>query len=167
MNSPASPPVNPFDEPLKGAVEGLVARYPERRAALLPVLTLVQKERGHLSDETIGEVSQVLGLTPAYVHGVISFYGMYDREPVGKHKMYVCKTLSCRLRGADEVIDAIASKIGVDGAGTSADGKFTLVPFECLGLCDIAPCMLVGGERHGNLTADNVGTVLDGMEAQS
>lgn len=150
MSGAATPP-NPFPEPLAGELDRILARYPRRAAAMLPVLTRLQAARGYISDATAAEVAAYLEVPPAHVHGVLSFYSMYDREPVGRHKLYVCKTLSCRLRGAEEVTAALEEALGVERGGTTPDGRFTLVPFECLGLCEMAPAVLCGERRFGNL----------------
>jgi len=161
MDGGAPSPAPVFTAPLGEELDRIVARYPERRAAMLPVLTRLQAERGFLSDETAEEVARYLEVSPATVHGVISFYSMYDREPVGRHKLYVCRTLSCRLRGAPEVIASLEQATGVPAGTTTPDGKFTVVPFECLGLCDLAPCLLVGDRRFGNLTPESAARVLE------
>ena len=140
-----------FDGPLGAELDAIVARYPQRAAALLPVLTRLQAQNGWLDDPTLARVAAYLEVSEAHVHGVVSFYSMYDRQPVGKHKLYVCRTLSCRLRGAEEVIASLEERLGVKRGGTTADGKFTLVPFECLGLCEQAPALLCGERRWGNL----------------
>jgi NADH-quinone oxidoreductase subunit E len=158
-----SGPANPFPGPLGAELDALVARYPQRAAAMLPVLTRLQAERGHLSDGTVAEVAAYLGVPEAHVHGVVSFYSMYDRGPVGRHKLYVCRTLSCRLRGAEGVIAALEAKLGVERGGTTADGRFTLVPFECLGLCEQAPALLCGERRWGNLTPESAAKVLEDL----
>ena len=108
------------------------------------------------------QAAAYLGVPPAHVHGVVSFYSMYDRQPIGRHKLYVCKTLSCRLRGAQEVIDALEEKFGVEMGGTTADRRFTIETAECLGLCDMAPCMLVGDDRFGDLTPESAVKALEG-----
>ncbi len=147
----AAAPRNPFPAPLGAELDRVVARYPQRAAAMLPVLSRLQAERGFLSESTVEEVAGYLGVPAAHVHGVVSFYSMYDREKVGRHKLYVCRTLSCRLRGAEEVMGALEEALGVERGGTSADGRVTLVPFECLGLCEMAPCAIAGERRWGNL----------------
>jgi NADH-quinone oxidoreductase subunit E len=154
-------PVNPFPAPLDRELDLVVARYPRRQAAMLPVLTRLQAERGHLTDETLAEVAQYLEVPEAYVQGVVSFYSMYDRGRTGRHKVYVCKTLSCHLRGAKEVLAALEKRFGVGAGGTTADGKYTLVPFECLGLCEMAPCMIAGDRRWGNLTGESAVKALE------
>jgi NADH-quinone oxidoreductase subunit E len=157
--SDAPVPPNPVPAPRGPALDALVARYPRRAAAMLPVLSRLQAERGHLSDATAAEVAGYLGVPEAHVQGVISFYSMYDRQPIGRHKLYVCRTLSCRLRGAEEVIASLENSLGVARGGTSADGKVTLVPFECLGLCEQAPAALCGERRWGNLTPETAARI--------
>lgn len=148
-----------FDE-LRAELDALVARYPERRAAMLPVLWVLQRERGWLSPTSIAEVAEYLDAPQAHVEGVVTFYTMYKDHPVGKDVVMVCKTLSCRLRGAQEVLDAVTEALDVELGGNTADGRYTIEPAECLGLCDMAPCMLVGRERHGNLTPESAVSVL-------
>ena len=152
---------NPFPAPLAAELDAVVARYPKRAAAMLPVLTRLQAERGFLSEETVEQVAAYLEVPPAHVHGVVSFYSMYDRAPVGKHKLYVCRTLSCRLRGAEEVIRALEEESGAKRGTTSEDGRFTIVPFECLGLCEQAPAVLCGERRWGNLTPEAARKILE------
>ena len=149
--APATGGGNPFPPPLGPELDRIVARYPQRAAAMLPVLTRLQAERGHIADATVDEVARYLGVAAAHVHGVVSFYSMYDRHPVGRRKIYVCRTLSCRLRGAPAVIEALEVSLGAKAGAITADGEFTIVPFECLGLCEMAPCMLVGDRRWGRL----------------
>jgi NADH-quinone oxidoreductase subunit E len=151
----------PFPAALAVEFEAIVARYPKRAAAMLPILTRLQAERGFLSEETVEQVAAFLEVPAAHVHGVVSFYSMYDRSPVGRHKLYVCRTLSCRLRGAEEVIRAMEAKLGVKRGETTGDGKFTIVPFECLGLCEQAPAVLCGEKRWGNLTPETAAKILE------
>lgn len=151
---------NPFPKPLADELDGIVARYPQRAAAMLPVLSRLQAERGFLSDETVEQVAAYLGVSAAHVHGVVSFYSMYDRKPVGRNKVYVCRTLSCRLRGAEDVIRALEEGLGVKRGEVSADGRASIVPFECLGLCELAPAALCGEKRWGNLTPESAKTLL-------
>ena len=154
-------PANPFPEPLAGELDRLLARYPTRAAAMLPVLARLQAERGRLDDATLAEAASYLGVPEAHVHGVVSFYSMFYRGPVGRNRIYVCRTLSCRLRGAEEVTRALEEKLGVERGGTTPDGRFTIVPFECLGLCDMAPAALCGERRFGNLDPSRVAAMLE------
>ncbi len=151
----------PIPAALAAEFEAIAARYPKRAAAMLPVLTRLQEARGFLSEESVRQVAALLGVSEAHVHGVVSFYSMYDRSPVGRHKLYVCRTLSCRLRGAEDVLRAMEEKLGVKRGETTGDGRFTIVPFECLGLCEQAPAVLCGGKRWGNLTPETAAKILE------
>jgi len=152
-----------FDE-LRPKLDPIVARYPVRAGAMLPVLWVVQRARGGwLSPRSVNEVAAYLEVPQAHVEGVISFYTMFKGHPVGRNVAMVCKTLSCRLRGAQEVIDALKAKYGIELGGTSADGHVTIETGECLGLCDMAPCMLVGDERFGDLTPKSAVDALEGF----
>ena len=149
-----------FDE-MKPRLDPIVARYPVRAGAMLPVLWVVQKSRGWLSPRSVKEVAAYLDVPQAHVEGVISFYTMFRGDPVGKHVVMVCKTLSCRLRGAQEVIDSLKANYAIELGDTTADGRFTIESAECLGLCDMAPCMLVGDQRFGDLTGKSAVDALE------
>lgn len=151
-----------FDE-LKPRLEPVVARYPVRAGAMLPVLWIVQRARGGwLSPTSIREIAQYLEVSQAHVEGVITFYTMFQDRPTGREVVMVCKTLPCRLRGAQEVIDALESHFGVPMGGTTKDERYTFEAAECLGLCDMAPCMLVGVEdRVGDLTPESAVKALE------
>ncbi len=140
---------------LRPQLDRIVERYPSRAGAMLPVLWVVQKARGWLSPRSIAEVAAYLEVPQAQVEGVVSFYTMFKGEPCGRHVVMVCKTLSCRLRGAQAVIDALSEKYGIHMGETTKDGRLTIETAECLGLCDMAPCMLVGTERVGDLTPES------------
>lgn len=145
----------PFDA-LRPTMDPIVARYPVRSGAMLPVLWVVQKARqGWLSPQSIAEVAEYLEVPRAHVEGVITFYTMFRDKPVGRDVVMVCKTLSCRLRGAQDVSEKLAEHFGVPMGGTTADGRYTIEHAECLGLCDMAPCMLVGDRRFGPLTPES------------
>ena len=150
---------------LRAQLDPIVARYPERAGAMLPVLWAVQRARGGwLHPRSIREIAEYLGTPQAHVEGVVTFYTMFRDVPVGREVVMVCKTLSCRLRGAQEVTDALEDHFGVAMGGTTADRRYTLESAECLGLCDMAPCMLVGTERHGNLTPESAVAALEGRK---
>ena len=151
----------PFSD-LRPRLDPVVERYPVRAGAMLPVLWIVQRARGGwLSPRSIREVADYLEVPQAHVEGVITFYTMFRDRPVGRDVVMVCKTLSCRLRGAQEVMDALEAKFGVEMGGTTADRRFTIETAECLGLCDMAPCMLVGDDRFGDLTPETAVRALE------
>ncbi len=142
-------------------IEKLAARYPDRRSVLLPVLWMVQREEGWISDDSMREVAKVVGVTPAEVYEVVSFYTMFQQQPVGRHLICVCDTLPCAIRGAFEVSAYIQGKLGIKQGGTTSDGRFTLQHVECIGACSEAPAMLVDEDLHGNLTPERIDTILE------
>ena len=138
-------------------LQTVLQRYPNKQAALLPALWLAQRERGWISDRTMAEVAEVLGLTPAYVKGVVTFYTMYHQHPVGKNFVQVCTTSPCNICGAEDVMKALLEQTGAGDAGaTSPDGKWTIVEVECLGACGFATPILVNDDFIENVTAANV-----------
>ena len=140
-----------------------VARYPTRTAALLPALWLVQEANGWISDQAMTEVAEVLGLTPAYVKGVVTFYTMYHQHPVGRHVVQVCTTTPCNLCGAEGVVEAFLKHTGCGELGaTSADGRFTVIEVECLGACGFATPVLIDEDFIEGVTADKVRDILAG-----
>ena len=143
----------PSFDALRADLDPIVARYPQRAGAMLPVLWVVQRARaGWLHPQSIREVAAYLEVPQAHVEGVITFYTMFRDQPVGREVVMVCKTLSCRLRGAQEMIDALEDHFGIEMGGTTKDKRYTIETGECLGLCDMAPCMLIGIDRAGDLT---------------
>lgn len=152
-----------FDD-LRPQLDPVVARYPVRAGAMLPVLWIVQRAReGWLSPQSIVEIAEYLEVPQAHVEGVITFYTMFRDVPVGKDVVMVCKTLPCRLRGAQDVLDALADKFDIELGQRTADGRYTIEAAECIGLCDMAPCMLVGNERYGKLTAQSAVKTLEDL----
>jgi NADH-quinone oxidoreductase E subunit len=146
-------------------LEVLYPKYPTKQACLLPALWLVQEARGWISEPAMAEVADVLGLTPAYVKGVVTFYTMYHTHPVGRHFIQVCTTSPCGLCGADETLHSILRESGCDGPGaTSPDGRFTVVEVECLGACGFATPILVDDDFIEGVTPERVGGILAGYK---
>ena len=143
---------------LRGEIERQMALYPDRRSAVLPALEAAQRVHGWCSPEALEQVAAVMGVTPAYLESVASFYDMLETEAVGKHSVYVCTNISCSLRGADELYAAIKD-------ATAADAEFNVRAFECLGACDIAPMASVDGVYVGPLSMDDVPRLLDDLRA--
>lgn len=134
-------------------IDRLRPRYPTTRALLLPALHIAQRVHGGWLPETaIEAVARLLELAPADVAAVVSFYDMYHESPVGRHRIRVCSNLSCQLRGAQEILDALNTELGVEEGEVTADGRCSYVQFECLGSCDTAPMMMIDDEYHENLT---------------
>ena len=144
--------------------EATVARYPKKEAAMLPVLYLAQREFGHLGPEAIEYVARLMEQSPARVHGVVSFYTMYNVKPIGRHHIQVCRTLSCALGGAEKITAIIKKKIGIEPGQTTADGRFTLSEVECLASCGTAPMMQVNDDYYENLTEEKLTEILDSLK---
>jgi len=147
-------------------IDGLLTRYPQRGSALLPALYLVQEEKGWISEESMAYVAGKIGVSPAFVVGVVSFYTMYHRKPVGKHHIQVCRTLSCMLRGGREVMNRFRERLGIDPGQVTADGRFSLEWVECLGACDTAPCAQVNDEDVALLDTGKVDALLQSLKGR-
>lgn len=145
----------------RARLDEILARYPTKRAALLPALWMIQETRGWISDEAMTEVAQTLGLTAAYVKGVVTFYTMYHQHSVGRHFIQVCTTTPCNLCGAEDVIGAFLEHSGCGTMGaTSPDGRFTIVEVECLGACGFATPVLIDDDFIESVTPDKVPELL-------
>jgi len=146
-------------------LDELLTRYPQKMAALLPALWIVQDSRGWVSDGSMAEVAELLDLTPAYVKGVVTFYYMYHQHPVGKYFIQVCTTSPCAICGAEDVVKSLLkhTKCGELGS-TSPDGKFTVIEVECLGACGFATPIMVNSDFIESVTPDNVPEILARFE---
>ncbi len=142
----------------------LLTRYPDREAVILPSLHLVQQQYGNVSNEGIEYVAGLLGLSAARIEGVATFYTMYNRKPVGKYHVQICRNIACSLLGAEHLIDHVSGKLGVKPGQTTPDGRFTLAKVECLGACGTAPVMMVNDDYHENLTAAKIDSILDALK---
>jgi len=142
-------------------LDAVLARYPTKRAALLPALWIVQETHGWISDAAMAEVAQELNLTAAYVKGVVTFYTMYHQHPVGRHFIQVCTTTPCNLCGAEGVVEAFLKETGCGDLGaTSPDGRFTIVEVECLGACGFATPVLIDDDFIESVTREKVPELL-------
>lgn len=153
-----------FSEEALAIVQKIIRRYPEgkQKSALLPVLHLAQAEfDGWLSTETMDYVASLLSIRPIEVYEVVSFYSMFNSEPVGKCLIEVCHTGPCWLRGSDDIVAYLEKKLGVKPGETTADGMFTIKTVECLGSCGTAPMLQCGADYHENLTEDKVDNLLE------
>ena len=144
-------------------IDEVVARYPKKEAALLPVLHLLQNEVGCIGPEEEKFVAGLLGLKPMKVREVVTFYTMISRRPLGRYHIQVCSNLSCTLLGAETLLDYLQKKLGIGVGETSADRKFTLSAVECLGACELAPCLMVNFEYYGQLDRNKIDEILTGL----
>jgi NADH-quinone oxidoreductase E subunit len=141
--------------------ERILAKYPVKRAAIMPVLWLAQKQFGWLSKDVQQYVADLMGFPLAWVSGLASFYTMYYKKPVGRYHLQVCTNVSCMLRGSDAIVRAIEDRLGIALGQTTADGKFTLDEVECLASCGTAPMMQVNDDYLENLTPESTLEILE------
>lgn len=137
-------------------LDPIAARYERKQAALLPVLNLIQEKEGAISPESEKWVAEYLGIPVVHVREVISFYHLLHRKPLGKCHFSVCETTSCALLGAEEIIEYLKQKLGINPGETTADGRFSLSVVECLGACEIAPMMQCNEEYVGPLNKEKI-----------
>lgn len=147
-------------------LQKILARYPDKRPALLPVLNLAQEIRGHISPETMNEVAQVLDMAPAAVRGVATFYTMYNKAPVGQYLIQVCTNIACGVCGGDEVLNAFLEHTGTDVGDTSQDGLFTVMEVECLGACGFPTVVQINHRYFENVGADDVPAILERLKTR-
>ena len=149
-------------------IEALAPRYPNRRALTLPALHIVNAELRHVPLGAVVEIAQVLGLAPAEVQDTLTFYQFFHQEkPHGKVRAFVCRSISCALRGGDHLLEHLCHKAGVKPYGTTADGELTIEPAECLGACDFAPCILANDDLLKNLTPESAEAALKQVQAKA
>lgn len=153
-----------FTEERKETLDKIIQRYPEKQAALLPALHLVQEQEGIIREEAMQYVADYLGIPFGHVLGVVTFYTMFNDKPVGRNHIQVCTNISCQLLGAESLVGYIGKKCGVKPGQTSEDGAFTLSEVECLGSCGTAPMMQINDDYHENLTADKIDSILDSLK---
>lgn len=142
----------------------ILTHYPERRGALMPVLWLAQREFGWLSPAVQAYLADLMEMPVAWVEGVVSFYTMYYRRPMGTHHLQVCTNVSCMLRGAGDVFSAVSRKLDIGHGETTADGKFSLDRVECLGSCGTAPLIQVNDRFVEGLDVDSALSLVDRLE---
>jgi NADH-quinone oxidoreductase subunit E len=148
----------------KKKIEEISSRYANKEAALLPVLHLVQRETGFISQQEEKQVANLLNVQPIKVKEVVTFYTMFNQKKVGKYHVQVCSNLSCSLLGAESLIDHLKDKLGIAEGETTSDQKFTLTTVECLGACEQAPCMMINFDYYGNLDKEKIDDILDKLE---
>jgi NADH-quinone oxidoreductase E subunit len=153
---------------LRQEVAEIAARYPDSRSAVLPALRLAQEHHdGWLSPDVLREVADALDLTPAYCHAVATFYDMFHLEPVGQHVLEVCTNLSCALVGAQRVVDAFESELGVRPGETTEDGAVTFRIVECLGGCGYAPVVSVDNRYRQHVAPEDAAAIVKELRGES
>ena len=155
-----------FNEENKAKIAKLLTCYPNKMAACLPVLYLAQEQFGHLSREAQDLVAETLDLPPTHVHGVATFYTMYNKEKVGIYHLQICTNISCLLCNSYDVLQRMEKKLGIKVGQTTPDGHFTLNEVECLASCNGAPALQINDEIHNLVSPDKVEELIDKLRAK-
>jgi NADH-quinone oxidoreductase subunit E len=151
-----SQPAKMITDDLQQAIRDLFPRYPNRQAVTLPALHLVNERYRYVPVQAVVEVARLLDLAPAVVQDTLSFYGFFKQDaPAGTTRAWVCRSISCALRGGEEILEHLCKRAGIRPGQTTLDGCLTLEAAECLGACEHAPCMLAGKELHKSLTPES------------
>jgi NADH-quinone oxidoreductase E subunit len=166
---PLSQPVHMPDEPatfspaVEAEIDGHLAKYPVKRSAILPLMFIVQRERGYLDPAGVLYLANRLALRVTDIWEVATFYSMIQTKPVGKYHIQICKTLSCKVLGEPKITEHVCNKLGIKPGETTADGRFTVSLVECLGSCGTAPMFQINFDYHENLTPAKVDQILDSL----
>jgi NADH-quinone oxidoreductase subunit E len=143
----------------------IVARYPIKKSALIPLLHLAQEQDGWVADDAMEHIAELVGVTPAEVVGTCSFYEMFKREPVGRYVVNICTNIACQLLGGEELLEHAEESLGIKAGGTTADGLFTIEDVECIAACTEAPCLQVNYRYRNKVTAADFDRMVDDLRA--
>jgi NADH-quinone oxidoreductase E subunit len=152
-----------FSPEVEAEIDSHLAKYPIKRSALIPLMFVVQRERGYLDPPGVAYLADRLGIRITDVWETATFYSMINTKPVGKYHIQVCRTLSCKILGAKSITDHCSNRLGIKPGETTADGRFTLSEVECIGSCGTAPAMQIGFDFYENLTPEKVDQILDSL----
>jgi NADH-quinone oxidoreductase subunit E len=141
-----------------------LAHYPNKQAVCIDAMLIVQRHRGWVSDEAIRDIAGALEMSEADLDGVATFYNLIRRKPVGRHVALICDSVSCWIMGCDRVRDQLCTRLGTTLGGSTADGRFTLLPAVCLGACDHAPAILVDRDLYTNVDEGKIDQILTAYE---
>jgi len=149
-----------LSEQVKATILRIRDEYPDPKSAVMPALSLVQQEKGWLSQESLADVAEFLDVPPAEIAGVASFYTMYRLKPMGKYLIQICTNISCSLLGAEHLAEYLSKKLGIAEGETTRDGRFSWVRVQCLGSCGTAPMMQINDTYYENLTEQKIDQIL-------
>ena len=151
------------EEELK-EIDEHVKQYPQKRAACIEALKVVQRKRRWISDENLNDIAGVLDMTPDELDSVATFYNLVFRKPVGRHVILICDSVSCWIMGFEKILEHIQNKLGIRYGETTKDERFTLLPIQCLGTCDRAPALMIDNDLHRDLTIEKIDEILEKYE---
>ena len=138
-----------------------VKEYPQKRAACIEALKVIQRNRRWVSDESIKDIAEFLEMTPEELDSVATFYNLVFRKPVGRHVILVCDSVSCWILGYQNLVKYMNDKLGINFGETTEDDRFTLLPIPCLGTCDHAPALMIDNDLHRDLSPDKLDQILE------
>jgi NADH-quinone oxidoreductase subunit E len=145
----------------KQKIEDEIKKFPKKSAACIEALKIVQEERKWVPDEAVQDIAGILEMTTAEVDSVATFYNLIFRKPVGRHVILLCDSISCFVMGYEKILDILNEKLGITFGETTDDNRFTLLPIQCLGNCDLAPTMMIDNDLYSNLNKDNINGILE------
>jgi NADH-quinone oxidoreductase subunit E len=157
--------VSRFTAENAAVADEIIARYPVKKSALIPLLHLAQEQDGYVTEDAMVHIAELVDVTPAEVLGTASFYEMFKREPVGDYVVNVCTNISCLLLGGEELLHHLERRLGIKAGSTTADRKFTLEDVECIAACTEAPCLQVNYRYFHRITHDEVDVLIDDLRA--
>ena len=150
-----------FSPEVEAEIDRHLAKYPVKRSAILPLMFVVQRERGYLDPPGVAYLANRLGVRITDIWEVATFYSMINTEPVGKYHIQICKTLSCKILGANKITERCTRRLGIKPGETTEDGQFSLSEVECLGSCGTAPMMQIGFDYYENLTTEKIDELIE------
>lgn len=153
-----------LSESAKSRIRDLFPRYPDKRSCMLAALRIAQEEHGYVTEEAMADIAVLLEQTPVQVYETVTFYTMFSLQPVGKHLIQVCRTLSCALVGADGLVRYLEQKLGIAVGETTSDRLFTLKTVECLAACGAGPMMQINDDYYERLTREKIDRILDDLK---
>jgi len=148
----------------RAAIDAEVAIVPQRRSACIEALKTVQRHRGWVDDDALQDIADYLGMSTAELDGVATFYNLVFRRPVGRHVIRLCDSVSCWILGQEALLARLARDPGVRPGETTPDGRFTLLPMPCLGVCEAAPALMVDDDLHTDVRPERLAAILEEYE---
>jgi NADH-quinone oxidoreductase subunit E len=161
QEAPVPEEIAKFSEAVEAEIDAHLQKYPVKRSAILPIMFIVQRERGYLDKPGVAYLADRLGVRITDIWEVATFYSMINTEPVGKYHLQICRTLSCKILGADKITEHCANRLGIKAGETTDDGQFSLSEVECLGSCGTAPMLQIGFDYYENLTPEKVDELIE------
>jgi len=157
-----------LDDDLRAAITAFFPRYPTRQSVVLPALHAVNERLGYVPPQAVVEIAELLGLAPAQVQDTLSFYEFFPQDrPAGRFRVWMCRSISCSAREGESLAEYLAGRLGIRPGETTADGRVTLYPAECLGACELAPAMLVNETLYGNLTRAKIDEFVERVKCEA